>query len=212
MHIIGGQEKPVAYASWVLTQAASNYAQIEWEALAIVFAVKKFYQYLCGRPFTLVTNHRPLCKILGHNQGVPTLAAARVQRWALILSAYCMGRVFRWAKSWQAIRYYVEEGSLRWANSGCSFQEVIRTLYKRWWLMECWLWCCTPWTTGGWRWIYPLNLDSLTNFLTPKIFKLQSAHLGNYFLWPKVALSFPPKTSRVKLSPLGVLQPFSLFP
>ena len=62
--------------------------QIEREALAIVFAVKKFYQYLCGSPFTLVMDHRPLCKILGHNQGVPTLAAARMQQWALILSAY----------------------------------------------------------------------------------------------------------------------------
>ena len=60
----------------------------EREALAIVFAVKKFHQNLCGRPFTLVTDHQPLCKILGHNQEVPTLAAAQMQRWALILSAY----------------------------------------------------------------------------------------------------------------------------
>ena len=34
------------------------------------------------------TDHRPLCKIFGHDQGVPPLAAARMQRWALILSAY----------------------------------------------------------------------------------------------------------------------------
>ena len=72
----------------MLTHAETNYAQIEREALAIIFAVRKFHQYLCGRPFTLVTDHRPLCKILGHNQGVPALAAARMQRWALILSAY----------------------------------------------------------------------------------------------------------------------------
>ena len=49
---------------------------------------KSCIKYLCGRSFTLVTDHQPLCKILGHNQGVPTLAAARMQRWALILSAY----------------------------------------------------------------------------------------------------------------------------
>ena len=36
----------------------------------------------------MVTDHRPLCKILEHNQGVPSSAAARMQRWALILSAY----------------------------------------------------------------------------------------------------------------------------
>ena len=41
-----------------------------------------------GRSFTLVTDHRPLLKILGPKEGVPTLAAARLQRWSLILSAY----------------------------------------------------------------------------------------------------------------------------
>lgn len=91
MHVIDGQEKPVAFASRVLTKAETNYAQIEREALAIIFAVKRFHQYLCGREFTLVTERQPLCKILGHKQGVPSLAAARIQRWALILSAYSYG-------------------------------------------------------------------------------------------------------------------------
>ena len=88
MHVIDGQERPVAYASRTLAPAELNYAQIEREALDIVFAVRKFHQYLYGRQFTLVTDHRPLCKLLGSNQGVPSLAAARMQRWALILSAY----------------------------------------------------------------------------------------------------------------------------
>ena len=38
--------------------------------------------------FILVTDHQPLCKLLGHDKGIPSLAAARIQRWALILSAY----------------------------------------------------------------------------------------------------------------------------
>ena len=41
-----------------------------------------------SREFTFVTDHRPLLKILGPYEGVPTLAAARLQRWALLLSAY----------------------------------------------------------------------------------------------------------------------------
>ena len=43
-----GDERPVAYASRSLTSAEQNYAQIEHEALAIVFAVRRFHQYLYG--------------------------------------------------------------------------------------------------------------------------------------------------------------------
>jgi len=71
-----------------LQPAEQKYAQIKLEALAIIFAVKRFHQYVYGREFTLVIDHRPLCKILGLKEGVPPLAAARMQRWALLLSAY----------------------------------------------------------------------------------------------------------------------------
>ncbi len=33
-------------------------------------------------------DHRPLLKIVGPKEGVPSLAATRLQRWALITSAY----------------------------------------------------------------------------------------------------------------------------
>lgn len=36
----------------------------------------------------LVTDHKPLLKILGPKTGVPPLAAVRMQRWSLILAAY----------------------------------------------------------------------------------------------------------------------------
>lgn len=83
-----GTHRPVAYASRTLSKPERNYAQIEKEALALVFGVKKFHDYLYGRRFTLVTDHKPLLAILGPKKGVPTLAAARMQRWALILAAY----------------------------------------------------------------------------------------------------------------------------
>ena len=88
MHVIDNCEQPVAYASRTLSKAERNYAQVEREALSIIFGVKRFNQYLYGRHFTLVTDHRPLCKLFGHTDGVRPLAAARMQRWALILSAY----------------------------------------------------------------------------------------------------------------------------
>ena len=53
-----------------------------------MFGVKKFHNYLFGRIFTLISDHKPLKHILGETQPVPTLASARLQRWALILGAY----------------------------------------------------------------------------------------------------------------------------
>uniref|UniRef100_A0A4W5R0Y7 Reverse transcriptase/retrotransposon-derived protein RNase H-like domain-containing protein n=1 Tax=Hucho hucho TaxID=62062 RepID=A0A4W5R0Y7_9TELE len=88
-HIMpSGEERPIAFASRTLSKAESNYAQIEREALAIVFGVKKFHQFLFGRLFTLLTDHRPLTSIFGPHTGIPSLAASRMQRWAFLLSAH----------------------------------------------------------------------------------------------------------------------------
>ena len=77
-----------AFASRSLSTSERNYAQLEKEALSLVFGVKKFHQYLYGRKFQLITDHKPLLAILGPKKGIPSLAAARLQHWAVLLSAY----------------------------------------------------------------------------------------------------------------------------
>ncbi|XP_048257829.1 uncharacterized protein K02A2.6-like [Haliotis rufescens] len=83
-----GTERPVAFASRTLSPSEKNYAQIEKEALAIIYGVKKFHKYIYGRKFVLITDHKPLTTLLGPKNCIPTLAAARLQRWAPILMAH----------------------------------------------------------------------------------------------------------------------------
>ena len=90
-----GVERPVAFASRSLSSSERNYSQIDKEALALVYGVNKFQAYLYGRKFTLVTDHKPLTSIFGPRKGVPAVAAARLQRWSLLLSAYNYDIEFR---------------------------------------------------------------------------------------------------------------------
>ena len=83
------------YASRTLSQAERNYTQTEKEGLALIYGVKKFHKFVYGRPFTLVTDHKPLVAILGSKKGLPTLAAARMQRWAIFLLGYLYSLEFR---------------------------------------------------------------------------------------------------------------------
>eukprot|EP00057_Strongylocentrotus_purpuratus_P007672 XP_011662146.1 PREDICTED: uncharacterized protein K02A2.6-like [Strongylocentrotus purpuratus] len=52
--------KPVAYASRALTETEQRYAQIEKEALAIVFSLERFHQYTFGRHVKVHSDHKPL--------------------------------------------------------------------------------------------------------------------------------------------------------
>ena len=83
-----GTEKPIAFASRSLAPAEKKYSQLDREALAIIFGVKRFHQYLYGRHFTILSDHKPLQHIFGEHRATPTLASARIQRWALTLAAY----------------------------------------------------------------------------------------------------------------------------
>lgn len=86
-HVINGDERPIAFISRSLTQAESQYSQLDREALAIVFAVGKFFQYLYGRHFELLTDNRPLIRIF-HPSNVPPMTAGRLLRYAVFLRGF----------------------------------------------------------------------------------------------------------------------------
>ena len=77
-------ERPIAFACKTLSKAEWNYSQIEKEGLVIIFGVKKFDQYVYGCPFQIITDHKPLIGLLHGHKGIPSMAAARIQRWTII--------------------------------------------------------------------------------------------------------------------------------
>lgn len=87
-HIVNGVEKPVLFASSSLSPAEKNYSQLHREALAVVFAIKKFHKYIYGRHFTICSDNQALREIFSPSKGTSTVAASRLQRWAVLLSMY----------------------------------------------------------------------------------------------------------------------------
>lgn len=85
-----GLERPVSFASRTLSAAEKNYSQIQKEATAIIFGVRRYHQFLYARsePFILRTDHKPLVSIFGPNRGIPEVTANRLQRYAIFLAAY----------------------------------------------------------------------------------------------------------------------------
>jgi hypothetical protein len=64
--------RPVAIASRTTNAAEQRYPQIDLEALAIDFALRRFRQYIVGSPtkIQVITDHQPLCSIFnGKRQG-----------------------------------------------------------------------------------------------------------------------------------------------
>ena len=79
---------PVAYVSRALTQTERNYAQIEKECLAIVFATERFDHYILGKAdVTVLSDHKPLEAIFKK----PILTSPkRLQRMRLRLQKYSL--------------------------------------------------------------------------------------------------------------------------
>lgn len=83
-----GREVPMAYYSRTLGPAERNYSQLDQEALALVTGVKCFHPYLYGCSFLLITDHKPLLRILAGDRPAPLILPPRMMRYLTFLAAY----------------------------------------------------------------------------------------------------------------------------
>lgn len=65
-----GTERPIGYVSRILQKAQRNYFMLEKEALAIIFGVKKFHQFLYGHLSTIKTDPKPLEGLLSEKKEI----------------------------------------------------------------------------------------------------------------------------------------------
>ena len=97
-HCIDNNDRPVVFASCSLSKCQKNYSQLDKEAFSIIFCLKRFHQFLYGRSFHIITDHKPLLQLLGEHKPVPVHTAARLQRYSLILASYNYKLEFRSTK------------------------------------------------------------------------------------------------------------------
>ena len=84
--------QPVEFASRALTPTERQYAQIEKELLAVVFAFERFHHYTYGRSVTVESDHKPLESI---SRKPLDSAPRRLQRMLLRLQKYRINIVYK---------------------------------------------------------------------------------------------------------------------
>lgn len=118
-----GRWRVISYASKSLTECEKRYSQTEKEALALVYACERFYIWLYGIEFELVTDHKALEYIFAPK----TKPNARVERWVLHLQQFKYKVVYEKGKTNIAdalSRLSIEEKRERVINSGIDEQYV----------------------------------------------------------------------------------------
>ena len=78
-----GQEKPIAFASAKLTPTQMNWSTIEREAYAVVFALRKFRNFVFGTKITIFSDHNPLMYL---KECAPK--SSKLTRWSLGLQEF----------------------------------------------------------------------------------------------------------------------------
>ena len=76
----------ICFASRLLSEAERRYSQCEKEALAIVWACERFWLYVLGKSFTVVTDNRAAQMIFANTE--TRNRPPRIERMALRMSAF----------------------------------------------------------------------------------------------------------------------------
>ena len=85
IQVQNGEERVIAYGSFILTPEQRRYCTTRKELLAIIRFTRQFKHYLLGRQFTVRTDHSSLTWLLGFKEPQGQLA-----RWMEELSQYDM--------------------------------------------------------------------------------------------------------------------------
>ena len=83
------QRRPGAYASRSLTDVEKRYAQIEREALAVLYRLQKMHTYIYGRHVTVETDHKPLLGVFAKSS-----QSIRLERIAMRAQDYDVSLIY----------------------------------------------------------------------------------------------------------------------
>ena len=85
-----GKFKPISFASRTLNKAEKNYDTTNKEALAVIWALKKYKYILYGYKITVFTDHKPLTGVFTR-----TLPPGRLGRWALLVQDFDINIIYK---------------------------------------------------------------------------------------------------------------------
>lgn len=83
----------MAFVSKILNSAKKNYSQIDKEALAIIFEINKFNNFLWGRQFIIKCDCKPLVSIFGPEKGIHKMTAGRLQ---IYMQYFCQVMILKY--------------------------------------------------------------------------------------------------------------------
>lgn len=79
-----GKEHPIAFTSQKLNKTQRNWATVEKEAYAALYALRKYYKWVFGAKIIVWSDHNPLTYL---TESAPK--SAKLLRWALALQDLC---------------------------------------------------------------------------------------------------------------------------